>query len=331
MSRTLLLMVLAILIVPLLSPLAPQPAAALASLAQTSSENQSIELDNSGNVISGTAPNREPSATIQSPSQINILCYTTKVGSLDPCARVASIFTNVTTITSLASFPADLSPYAVVYIGYDEGDAVDSLAVQFEDYVRTGGGLIVSQPNLAGQIDVYPPGFEMTVTSIAWPEYPSFPGPVEFTSAGAVHHILNGLTPADLSGNFETVPLSTLGPGWTVLAKAVSYPNVALAAGRYVNGRVVFHSGNISAAAIDQGSDAYVRQMIEWAGAGLPPGPDMQIDAIEVTQAIQNLNNSVELIAGKRTYVRVHVSSPTTVNDVFANLSGERGGVTLYP
>ena len=330
-KRTLVLIAILALTLPMLAPLAEQPAAAQASLAQTQPEEQPVELDDAGNVISGSAPAPQAPATVQSPSQTSILCFTTRSGAADPCARIATIFANVTTVTSLANFPGDLSPYQVVYIGYDEGDSVDTLSSQLQAYVSGGGGLIVSQPNLEGQIDVYPPGFEMTVTSIFWPGFPSSPGPVEFTAAGAGHGILNGLAPADVSGNFETVPLSTLGPGWVVLAKAVAYPHVALAVGRYVDGRLVFHSGNIGGASIDQGSDAYVRQMIEWAGAGEAPGPDMRIDAIEVTQAIQDLNNSVELVAGKRTYVRVHVSSPTTADDVFANLSGQRGGVTLYP
>lgn len=46
-----------------------------------------------------------------------------------------------------------------------------------------------------------------------------------------------------------------------------------------------------------------------WAGAGPPPGPDLHVDALEVTQAIQDLNNSVQLVAGKRTYVRMHVAA----------------------
>lgn len=77
--------------------------------------------------------------------------------------------------------------------------------------------------------------------------------------------------------------------------------------------------------------EAFLPVHLLWAGAGPPPGPDMQINNIEVTQAIQDLNNSVDLVAGKRTYVRVHVSTPMNINDVFATLSGRRGFVTLTP
>ncbi len=289
-------------------------------------------LDAAGNRTGETievTSDRTPNTTQADPS---VLCFTTQSGSTDPCARIDTLFTNVFIVRDEGSFPTDPSAYDVVYIGYGEGDLVDSYAADLQTYVQDGGGLIVSQPNLAGSIDVYPPGFEMTVTDITWPEYSSPPGPVEFTAAGASHPILTGLTPEDVSGNFDTVPLDTLGPGWSVLVKSVNHPNVALSVGTYGSGRLAFHSGNIGSASIDSGSDAYVRQLIEWAGAATAAtGPDMQIDAIEVTQAIQDLNNSVEMIANKRTYVRVHVSSPATESDVFANLSGERSGVTLYP
>ncbi len=77
--------------------------------------------------------------------------------------------------------------------------------------------------------------------------------------------------------------------------------------------------------------EAFLPVHLLWAGAGPPPGPDMSLTAIEVTQAIQDLNNSVDLVAGKRTYVRVHATTPVNINDVFATLSGRRGFVTLNP
>jgi hypothetical protein len=37
------------------------------------------------------------------------------------------------------------------------------------------------------------------------------------------------------------------------------------------------------------------------------PGPQVQVDAIEVTQAVQDIGHSVPLIAGKRTFIRVYL------------------------
>ncbi len=56
-----------------------------------------------------------------------------------------------------------------------------------------------------------------------------------------------------------------------------------------------------------------------------PPSTPLEVIGIEVTQAVQDLNNSVPLIQGKKTYVRVHVRSNTTdIANVKAQLSGTR-------
>jgi hypothetical protein len=57
---------------------------------------------------------------------------------------------------------------------------------------------------------------------------------------------------------------------------------------------------------------------------------DLEVTAIEVTQVIQNLANDVPLVEGKRTFVRVHVTSEyTDVPDVDARLYGHRDGASL--
>jgi probable HAF family extracellular repeat protein len=61
-----------------------------------------------------------------------------------------------------------------------------------------------------------------------------------------------------------------------------------------------------------------------------PATVDMTVTAIEVTQAIQDLQNSVTLVANKRTFVRVHVKSDTKdVPGVTARLYGFRNGASL--
>jgi len=49
---------------------------------------------------------------------------------------------------------------------------------------------------------------------------------------------------------------------------------------------------------------------------------DVRATGMEVTQAIQDLNNSVVLVADRRTFVRVHVAADTTVPNVGARLTG---------
>ena len=294
-----------------------------AALAQ---EQPRPEADSTGEIIGAEPLTPESPPEPHAPSQVSLMCFSTE----GACTRIGSLFPNAAVFTSLSNFPTDLSPYDVVYLGNNEGDALDSKSAQLQTYVNDGGGLVVTQPNIPGQVDLFPPGFEMFVEDLGYNQNTA--SQVEFTPAGEEHPILAGLGADDVSGNFDTVPLDRVGPGWTVLVKEIHQPVLALAVGHYGSGRMAFHTGNTEAASIDPGSDAYVRQLIEWAGsAGTATGPDMEIEAIEVTQAIQDLDNSVPLVAGKRTYVRVHVSAPNYVPDVFANLSATRGSTRLYP
>jgi hypothetical protein len=64
-----------------------------------------------------------------------------------------------------------------------------------------------------------------------------------------------------------------------------------------------------------------------------PLPPDLSADAIEVTQAVQDLNNSVRLVAGKRAFVRFHAVSNGSTFRTFAHLEITFGGTahTIYP
>jgi hypothetical protein len=140
---------------------------------------------------------------------------------------------------------------------------------------------------------------------------------------GGVRIFLRPFSGANLSPNYGAHPSelylsgSGRGTGWFNLG---SGPTVV----DKIRVRMVDEQSNLL-------FEAFLPVHLLWAGAGPPPGPDMSITAIEVTQAIQDLNNSVDLVAGKPTYVRVHTSSPSNVSNVFATLSGRRGLVSLTP
>jgi len=56
----------------------------------------------------------------------------------------------------------------------------------------------------------------------------------------------------------------------------------------------------------------------------------LQLTGIEVTQGIQDLNNSIALIANRATYVRAYVRATSrTMDNVYATLSGTRNGIPL--
>jgi hypothetical protein len=63
------------------------------------------------------------------------------------------------------------------------------------------------------------------------------------------------------------------------------------------------------------------------------PGVDLIADSIEVSQAVQDLNNSVRLVADRRTFVRFHVHAARGIHRTGARLRAERGAsmVTLQP
>lgn len=58
------------------------------------------------------------------------------------------------------------------------------------------------------------------------------------------------------------------------------------------------------------------------------PETDLRVDRLEITQAIQNEENSVRLVSNKRTYVRVHVSSTSGNHYTMAVLRAQRGSLT---
>jgi hypothetical protein len=61
------------------------------------------------------------------------------------------------------------------------------------------------------------------------------------------------------------------------------------------------------------------RLCVEWDGSGTPT--DLRVTGLEVTQSIQDLNNSVRLVAGKRTFVRLHVQATDAPYRTFATLA----------
>ena len=55
------------------------------------------------------------------------------------------------------------------------------------------------------------------------------------------------------------------------------------------------------------------------------PSTDLVADKIEVTQGVQDLNNSVRLVKNKRTFVRFHVHSTSGTHPTWAMLTAQRG------
>lgn len=83
--------------------------------------------------------------------------------------------------------------------------------------------------------------------------------------------------------------------------------------------------------AIADASDGVFDSAVFLEGESLTSESVIELTGLEVTQAVQDLTNDVELVQGKDTFVRAHVRSTTgtTIYNVKAKLIGRRNGVPL--
>ena len=191
--------------------------------------------------------------------------------------RITSLGYSVQTTTNPAELTlSNLSNYYVLWIDYATNPSIyASQNSQIRAWVNGGGGLIVTQPEFVGNVTVFPPGFEVFIYDGSWP------GNWAATIVNPTHPITLGLVDEDLSGNFDWVRSEDIGTNWDILAVDLETPSdVALLAGEYGVGRLVFNTGNFQGLSGDPGSDMYLRQMICWAGCGQCGVSDSDEDGI---------------------------------------------------
>jgi hypothetical protein len=189
-------------------------------------------------------------------------------------------------------------------------------------YVRAGGQLLVLDPALLDPalLDSEVPTRLLDPTLVA---------PIQLVRTGLTTPELTRagrFTPGIGQINREflpqgsvsrVVPINRLGEAWIPQTRVGfgELNTTSLASALLGDGRVVFVPNGLN-------SFEFAATLIDWICCIVIVGPDLRANALEVTQAIQDLNNSVDLVAGKRTYVRFHVSSPQPRNGVTATLSG---------
>ncbi|MFV9503361.1 MAG: PKD domain-containing protein [Oscillochloridaceae bacterium umkhey_bin13] len=273
------------------------------------------------------APFSQPTAAQQA-NEILVLCYLPS-GSNTPqdCDNLAQAGKqqdppwNVRIVSGVEiGRILDLSPFRMMVIGRFSADTFPRNELpRVIDYANGGGNLLLLDPDVGGLLD----------PSLAAPRAGSrVQRPTELTRAGRFTPGIGDLAPANLPAEtFSIVPLRTLGEAWIPQTRAGfgETSSTTLASALLGNGRIVLAPGGLVNA-------IQAAEIGKWACCiVLTFGPNMSVDAIEVTQAIQDLNNGVDLVAGKRTYVRVHVSSPEARSGVTATLSARRGGDSLGP
>lgn len=183
-------------------------------------------------------------------------------------SRISGLGANATNVSSTSAVISSLGTADVIYLGccgYDD-DFSAAQVTAIQNFVANGGGLIVGQPNRTGAVGLLPTGFEVTVSNINHLNASS----LQITATGSSHAITAELTGTDISGNYETVLDTDIGANWDILVRGTGAQSnrVALLAGLFGNGRLVFETGNLTGS--DPGSDHYVENLIAFAAAPVP-------------------------------------------------------------
>lgn len=279
-------------------------------------------------------PAAQPTAAQES---TRILCLVVQI--TEDCDRIAEAIDERElpwTLTTISSFefirflltnPNYLQDVDVLVVSRESSDPLRNpdgnvAPVQLiREYVRAGGQLLLLDPSLGGDLDpTLAAPTEEVITRLITPE---------FTRAGRftpnVGQLAREFLPLGNTGFI--LPPNQLGEAWITQSRAGfgDLSNVTLASALLGEGRIALVPNGLTN--ID-----LVASLIDWICCIVIIGPDLRADALEVTQAIQDLTNSVDLVAGKRTYVRFHVRSLDAArNGVTATLTVRRRLLPTLP
>ena len=255
---------LAVLIVVHVQPLHAGPAGC-----------QDVQVDDTGTII-GERPARITGSPLtrtlasSMASSVSILMF---YPFYDTPERLQGLGYTVTETTNDGDLTQEnLRNYDVLWIDVDGTYySLESIEEIQAWIAEDGGGVILVQPNYPGPTLLFPPGFEVTVDNGGWPGYPSEFGYVHIIDG--THPITEGITDYDAGANADWVWWDDIGPSWHVLAVDAMMPDdvVALLAGEYGEGRMVFSTGNYGTSGWNGGSDQFVLQLLTWLSQKEPP------------------------------------------------------------
>ena len=260
---------------------------AQATLSRTVSaqgEEAWVQVDERGRVIgeerlSTAASQGSAVAAREVASPVSILIFHPELDTPDRLRALGYSVVETTDGNDLAR--ENLQNYDVLWL--DVGSP-NQWAPVYADPVRAwiaedGGGLIFTQPNDWGEVEIFPPGFEVTVYDDVWPGWPGSGGHAVIVDGS--HPITMGLGEMDIAGNGDWVWKDDIGTSWDILGVDELLPDdvVALIAGEYGEGRMVFNTGNFSSQSSDPGTDQYVIQLLTWLSQKEPPPPPWSIAA----------------------------------------------------
>jgi hypothetical protein len=165
--------------------------------------------------------------------------------------------------------PADLTGVDVLYVDACYAAQLAGSQDVIANFLRSGHGLVLVQPNADGPVALLPAETPLTVTSGDYDGSHSAADPIRdmiLTEAGKVHPLTTGLTTQDLGQYADKVTCDGLNDAWSVLGVTGRYVGIAVA--QYGNGRLVFDAGNRAPEAMAPGSDLALTRMVDWAAGG---------------------------------------------------------------
>jgi hypothetical protein len=161
---------------------------------------------------------------------------------------------------------ADIFRFDVVYLpstwAQNSFEEINNASVDYLEYVRRGGGIIIEEPN----------PYKLPDNQIQ-PEILPFPVlfSSEYTDVGFAvpqvtnHFLTQGISPSELPRAIDTI--LAVDPAYTILAASPisSYPTLAVL--EYGDGRIIVTTGTASPITGETFGDEFIRRMFQWASS----------------------------------------------------------------
>jgi len=201
------------------------------------------------------------------PSNIKVLCFDNNVYPgeqsitqeyLKKIGLITDLVTNVERLDDSL-----IAQYDILYVARGDVNVLRDKGNSIQKFIRTGGGIIIEQPDREQAVRIMPPGLDIMVLNDDQEANPEFR---QLTPAGKEHPIFNGLSSADSPGNYDVIKREGLGEEFQILAvNSLDTNNVILAAGNYGKGRILLHTGNTGIRS-QLYSKYFIQRIMEWTG-----------------------------------------------------------------
>jgi len=214
------------------------------------------------------------SGSVSSARDIRVLVYG------DHAEREVNRLNSVDGISAIGSSLAmindtNLIEYDVFFAGTSFHNELDSKASVIQGYLAGGGGVVVGQSNVSGEIAWLPDTLAVTVATNAYPggrPPRHIPGHGVLLPDGAAHPIFDGLDTTDFSsGPSDTIYRQSLGADYTLMMVHSSDNDIVMmASGEYGRGRLLLWPELLDGDVGFDCSDNLIEQAFTWVAVPEP-------------------------------------------------------------